>query len=190
MGKISAVIFWWMTVSLPHNKAISEVQHQQHESGPSVQDYVADVLPQHPPVWDQTVPGATRWDQEKVSRRESLTMDLPLWHEGRLVTKVPDTHTPPIHMHGNDPHPILLYSMLIVFNRVMYVRFPTDPWVHFTSTWSFILLNAPTVAAADTGKISLYDCGATASAQPLVQQFNLNMPDPCSNASSVYLPPC
>ena len=140
-------------------------------------------LPQHPPVWAQPAPGATGWDQEMASRSGSLEEGLPSGHKGRIVSKVPITHTPSTHTHSSDPHPILLYSML------MLIRFPTDPWLHFTSTWSFLLFSAPTVAAADTGKISLYDCGAAGSSQPMVQQFNLNMPDPCSNASSVYHPP-
>ena len=190
MGKTPAVILWLLTATFPHNKAISKPEDQHYGQGPCGQHSVTDDHPQDPPVWDQTTPGATRWYQDQDNGGEGLAMDLPRWQKGRLVTKVPLTHTPLIRMSDNEPHPILLYTVLIVFDRVMYVRFPTEPWVHFTSTWSFILLNTPTAAAADTGKISLYDCGATASSQPLVQQFNLSCETPAQMLLQSIYPPC
>ena len=140
-------------------------------------------------MWNQATPGATKWYEDQDCGGEGLALDLPLWQKGMLITEVPVTHTSVTHTTSSEPHPILLLTVLIIFDRVMYVKSPTEPWVHFTTTWSLILLNKPAASAADTGKISLYDCGATSSSQPLVQQFNLNMPDECSNASSVYLSP-
>ena len=35
----------------------------------------------------------------------------------------------------------------------------------------------------------MFDCGSARMSQPLVQQYSLNVPDHCSNASSVYHPP-
>ena len=198
MRRTSAVIFWLLTAALPDNGAIRWPEGQNHgevrldldiPGGPNGQDCVADSLPLDPSVWNQATPGATKWYEDQDCGGEGLALDLPLWQKGRLITEVPVTHTSLTHITSTDPHPFLLYTVLIIFDRVMYVKSPTEPWVHFTTTWSLILLNTPAASAADTGKISLYDCGATSSSQPLVQQFNLNMPDPCSNASSVYLPP-
>ena len=177
MGKATAVIFWWMT-------HFCQVQQHQQGHGSSAQDCLVGPSLQHPPAGGaQPAPAPARWDQEMASSSRSLGEGLPPGSKGRIVLMVPITHTPPTHTHKSHPHPILLYSML------MMLRFPTDPWLHITSTCSFLLFNAQTVEATDTGKISLYDCGASGSAQPMVQQFNLNTPDPCSNASSVYHPP-
>ena len=130
MGKIPAVIFWLLTVAFPHNRAIRRPESQHHgearqgldiPEGPSGQNYVADGLPQDPSVWNQATPGATKWYQDQDCGGEGLALDLPLWQKGRLITKVPVTHTSLTHMTSNEPHPFLLYTVLIIFDRVMYV---------------------------------------------------------------------
>ena len=71
----------------------------------------------------------------------------------------------------------------------MYIKSATSPLIHITTSWSIVLLHGPTVAAAEMAKFSMFDCGSTRMSQPLVQQYNLNIPDECSNASTVYHPP-
>ena len=98
MGKTPAVILWLLTVTFPHNKAISKPEDQHYGKGPNGQHSVTDDHPQDPPVWDQATPGATKWHQDQDNGGEGLAMDLSLWQKGRLVTKVPVTHTPLIHI--------------------------------------------------------------------------------------------
>ena len=105
MGRIPAVIFWLLTVAFPHNRAIRRPENQHHGEGPSGQNYVANDLPQDPSVWNQATPGATKWYQDQDCGGEGLPLDFPLWQKGRLVTKVPVTHTPLTHMSGNEPIP-------------------------------------------------------------------------------------
>ena len=108
-----------------------------------------------------------------------------------FITQFPNNNAHISHTDftTTDPHPIFLSTALIILDRVMYIKSATSPLIHITTSWSIVLLHAPTVAAAEMAKFSMFDCGSTRMSQPLVQQFNLNIPDECSNASTVYHPP-
>ena len=112
---------------------------------------------------DTRVTQTTGWTERQDKEGLGLAPDLPLWQQGKLITEFPSTsaHTPLIHTAKSDSHPILFSTVLIILDRVMYVKSLTSPLVHFTTSWSLILLNGPTALASDTGKFSMYDCGAT-----------------------------
>jgi hypothetical protein len=174
MTKATAVIFWWVT------QVCQIQQHIQHQE-PVV--HLSLVTPPSQHLQEgraQPAPAQAGWDQERAATRGNLRKGLPLC-KGRMVLMVPMPHTPPTHNYH--PHPAMLYSIL------MMTTFPTHPLTFFTSTCTFLMLNTQMVGATDTGKINFFDCGSSGSTQPMVQQFNLNAPQPCTNASSVYHPP-
>ena len=182
----------------------TSVSHQQHQSEVMMTPAVTTLLllttttslaSYSPPV--KLLPGDSSVTQTggKIEAQDNqgtgLAPALPLWQpsdhysQGEFVTQFPHFH----HCSKSDPHPIFLSTALIILDRVMYIKSATSPLIHITTSWSIVLLHGPTVAAAEMAKFSMFDCGSTRMSQPLVQQFNLNIPDECSNASTVYHPP-
>ena len=70
----------------------------------------------------------------------------------------------------------------------MHITTAPNSLAHITVSWTICLLHIQTASASETTKFPMYNCGSAKMSQPLVQQYSLNVPDHCSNSSTVYHP--
>ena len=105
---------------------------------------------------------------------------------GKPIYKKVTFDTSPQHL---DPFtPILLG---IIFHSATNTMPSTAQYVVYsTFVWSVSMCYFHAASATESlNQFTMYDCGSTQISQPLIQQYSLNTPDLCSNASQIYYPP-
>ena len=136
------------------------------------------------------------------SRGTESTISQPECQQTRLVSKLSSHKKVKRSAPSNPNLPMVTSSQrVILFPPILLgiflhsskkTKMPSKAQyaVYTIFIWSVSLCYFHSTSATETlNQFTMYDCGSTQISQPQIQQYSLNTPDLCSNASQIYYPP-